>query len=1139
MRCPRCQHESPAGQKFCGECGARLARGCPGCGAVNPAGQKFCGECGASLEPAEAAPQAAAPEVYTPRHLAERILTARGALEGERKQVTVLFADIKGSLELIESSDPEQAQQLLDAALRAMMDAVHRYEGTVNKILGDGIMALFGAPLAHEDHAVRACYAALAMQDAARRAAERARASFGVEPQIRVGLNSGGVVVRAIGNDLSMDYDAIGPTVHLAARMEQLALPGTIRLTQSTLRLTEGFVRVEPLGPVPVKGLERPIEIFELVGATPTRSRFQAAVARGLSRFVGRDTEIAALGRALDRAVEGHGQVFAVVGDAGVGKSRLFHEFTRSHRTAGMLVLESRSVSYGKATTYLPVIDLLKAYYQIDDRDDARRIREKVTGKLLILDEALRSAAPALLGLLDVAVEDPAWSALEPAQRRRRTLEAIKAVLLRESEVQPLVIVFEDLHWVDSETQAFLDSLVESLPTARILLLVNYRPEYRHGWARRSYYTQRRVDPLPPQNAEELLRDLLGDDESLARLKELLLKRGNPFFLEETVRTLVETGSLEGARGAYRLVRPLKALQIPPTVQAILTARIDRLPPADKQLLQAAAVIGKDVPRAILQAIAGLPEDALDRGLAALQEHEFLYEARLFPDREYTFKHALTHEVTYGGLLAERRRALHTSTVAAILRLYPDRLAEQVERLAHHAVRGELWERAVDFLRQAGAKAAARSAYREAVDGFEQALLALGHLPETEDTLRQAIDLRFELRSALQALGEHEQVVEHLHAAETVAAALDDRARLGWASAYLSQYLWRMGEPQRAEELGRRALAIAAEIGDVALQAVASFFLGQGAFNIADFGSAIEHCRRNVAALKGDLAHERLGLTGLPSVLSRIWLAWSLAERGEFAEAIGHAEAALSIAEAAGQPYSVAAACLGIGQVQLVRGALAAGGFRASARASALRDLGSPRDPPHRRPRAGAGLRPGGAVRRGAAGPGGGGGSGRLPSGSSTPRRRGPRFAPAISWPGGSTRPPSSPRGWRSSPPATAIAAVRRGPCGCSARSPPVGIPRRWRWPRTPMVGLSRSPRSSACARSSPIATAASAASTGAPASRTRPSSTSRPRSRCTTSWTWASGSSVPRRSWRAQASQRAALTRRARRVRAARRASR
>jgi class 3 adenylate cyclase/tetratricopeptide (TPR) repeat protein len=845
-------------------------------------------------------------------------------LAGERKQVTVLFADIKGSLELIEGSDPEHAHELLDAAIASMMDAVHRYEGTVNKVLGDGIMALFGAPLAHEDHAVRACYAALAMQDATRRAAEEARSKFGVEPQIRVGLNSGEVVVRAIDNDLSMDYDAIGPTTHLAGRMEQLAVPGTIRLAQNTLRLAEGLIRVKPLGPVPIKGLERPIEVYELEGAMSTRTRFQAAVARGLTRFVGRDTEVEALGRALARAVQGHGQVFAVVGEAGVGKSRLYYEFTRSHRTKDMLIIENRSASYGKAAAYFPVIDLLKNYFDILDRDDARRVREKVTGKLLTLDEGLRSALPALLALLDAPAEDLAWDALEPSQRRQRTLDAVRALLLRESRLQPIVVVFEDLHWIDSESQAFLDSFVESLPTAPVLLLVNYRPEYRHDWGSKTYYTQRRIDPLSPASATELLDGLLGEDPDLAHLKRMLVARteGNPFFVEESVRTLVEAGALDGNPGAYRLTRDVASIEVPATVQGVLAARIDRLPADDKLLLQAASVIGKDVPFGILQTIAELPEDLLRRSLANLQDNEFLYEARLFPDLEYTFKHAHTHEVTYGSLLAERRRKLHERILDAIEELYPDRLTEVVERLAHHAFRGELWERAVGFLQQSGAKAAARSAYREAAASLERALVALSHLPEAEFTLRQGIDLRFDLRSALQALGEHERVFEHLREAETLAAALGDQDRLGWASAFLSQYLWRMGEPAQADALGRRALSIAKELKDFELHVVTNFFLGQGHFNVGDYRRAVEPCRRNVADIEGEQAYQRLGLTGLPSVLSRIWLAWSLAEQGEFPEAMVHAEDALAIAETANHPYSVTAAYLGIGQVHLVQGVL-------------------------------------------------------------------------------------------------------------------------------------------------------------------------------------------------------------------------
>jgi class 3 adenylate cyclase len=574
-----------------------------------------------------------APLTYTPPYLAEKILTSRAALEGERKQVTVLFADLKGSTELIEGLDPEEARQLLDPALHVMMDAVHRYEGTVNQVLGDGIMALFGAPVAHEDHAVRACYAALAMQAAMRRYAEEVRHSHGLEMLARVGLNSGEVVVRAIGNDLHMDYSAVGQTTHLAARMEQLATPGSIRLTAATLRLAEGLVQVNALGQFPVKGLAEPVEVCELVGASAIRRRLQASAARGLTRFVGRQQEVTALQQALSQAGAGHGQVVALVGEAGVGKSRLVYECVHAHQTPGWLVLESASVSYGKATPYFPIIDMLKRYSHVEERDDTRTIRAKVTGQVLTLDPALQDTVPALLALLDALPEDSPFLRLDPPQRRQRTLDALKRVLLRESQEQPLLLVFEDLHWIDAETQALLNSLVESLPTSRLLLLVNYRPEYQHGWGSKTYYTQLRLDPLPPVSAEEFLQALLGDDASLQSLTHLLITRteGNPFFLEESVRTLAETGVLVGERAAYRLGQALAGLQVPATVQAVLAARIDRLPAEEKRLLQTAAVIGTEVPLPLLHAIADVPEAELQRHLTALQSAEFLYETRLFP----------------------------------------------------------------------------------------------------------------------------------------------------------------------------------------------------------------------------------------------------------------------------------------------------------------------------------------------------------------------------------------------------------------------------------------------------------------------------------------------------------------------------
>jgi class 3 adenylate cyclase len=568
MHCPRCGFANPEGVNFCGRCGTALSAGCPHCSFENPPGFAFCGTCGASLTspppapiPASLPPPPQPPLTYTPPHLTDKILAARTALEGERKQVTVLFADLKGSMELLAERDPEDARAMLDPVLEHMMAAVHRYEGTVNQVMGDGIMALFGALIAHEDHAVRACYAALAMQTAIRRYSEDLRRMQGLEVQIRIGLNSGGVVVRAIGNDLHMDYTAVGQTTHLAARMEQLALPGTIRLPVETWRLAEGFIEVKALGPVPVKGLAEPIAVFELVGATAVRRRLHATAVRGLTRFVGRQTEVDVLHQALACAGAGHGQLVAMVGEAGVGKSRLVYEFVHAHDLREWCVLESASVSYGKATPYVPVIDLLKRYSHVDDGDDTRTIRAKLTGQVLTVDDTLQDALPALLALLEALPEDSPFLRLDPPQRRQRTLDALKRVLLRESQVQPLCLVCEDLHWIDAETQALLDSLVESLPTARILLLVNYRPEYQHGWGSKPSYTQLRLDPLPPTSAAELLRVLLGDDASFAPLHRMLIERteGNPFFLEESVRTLVESGVLVGEPGAYRLARQVGA----------------------------------------------------------------------------------------------------------------------------------------------------------------------------------------------------------------------------------------------------------------------------------------------------------------------------------------------------------------------------------------------------------------------------------------------------------------------------------------------------------------------------------------------------------------------------------------------------
>ena len=627
--------------------------------------------------------------------------------------------------------------------------------------------------------------------------------------------------------------------------------------------------------------------------------------------------------QALAQAGAGQGQVVALLGEPGVGKSRLVYEFLHAHHTQGWLRLESSSVSYGKATAYLPVCDLLKAYCHIEDRDALRTVQAKVTGQIMTLDAALQETVPPVLALFEALPADSPFLSLDPLQRRRRTLEALKRVLLRESQVQPVLLVFEDLHWIDTETQAVLDMLVESLPTARILLLVNYRPEYQHGWGSKTYYTQLRLDPLPETSAEALLQALLGHDAGLVPLTHMLIARtqGNPFFLEENVRTLVETGVLTGARGAYHLAKPLDTLQVPATVQALLAARLDRLPPEDKRLLQTAAVIGTEVPWLLLQAIADVPEEALYRSLAQLQAAEFLYETSLFPEPAYTFKHALTHEVASGSLLHERRRVLHARIVEALEALAGDRRDDQVERLAQHALRGEVWDKALAYGRQAGDKARTRSAYREAVVCYEQALAALAHLPESCAATAQAIDLSLGLHSALNALGEApERMLEHLHRAATLAETLGDQRRLGRVYAVMSLNCWVAGEVDRAIVSGQRALALAATLGHVGLQAQAHLNLGRAYYDTGDYPRAVESFARNVATLQGDLRYEGLGSNSNVAASSRAWLSLCHAERGAFTEGLAIAEEGLRIAETVQNPFSLIEACLGVSTVSLRQG---------------------------------------------------------------------------------------------------------------------------------------------------------------------------------------------------------------------------
>jgi class 3 adenylate cyclase len=667
---------------------------CPSCGSSNPADQKFCNACGQELtSPGEEAGVATGapaappdPRSHVPEHLAQKIRAGQGALEGERKQVTVLFADVMGSMELAEQSDPEQWRQIMERFFAILCEGVHRFEGTVDKFTGDGIMALFGAPIAREDHAQRACYAALHLQEELASYAAELRRERGLSFSVRMGLNSGEVVVGAIGEDLAMDYTAIGHTVGLAQRMEQLAEPGKAYLTEHTASLAEGYLALTDLGEFQVKGASRALRVHELTGVGAARGRLDVSRARGFSRFVGRDDELRVLERAREQALAGRPQVIGIVGEAGVGKSRLCDMFARRCRAKGIPVYHTSGHAHAKSIPLMPVLQIMRSYFDVTDLDSHQTARERIAGKLLLLDESFGEDLPLIFDFLAVPDPERPSPRMDPEARQRQVLGITKRLVRAQSAREPGVTVFEDLHWLDPASEAFVANHVEASQGTQGLTILNFRPEYQAPWMSKSYYRQIALAPLGPEAIEEMLRDLLGSDPSLDGLPDLVRERtaGNPFFIEEVVQSLVEAGSLEGERGAYRLVRPVDAAAVPASVQAVLSARIDRLPERDKAVLQAASVIGKECPSSVLARVVELEPALLEEALRNLVASEFIFEQELYPEAVYAFKHPLTQEVAYGSQLGERRSVAHAAVARAIAEEHPARLDEWAALLAHH-----------------------------------------------------------------------------------------------------------------------------------------------------------------------------------------------------------------------------------------------------------------------------------------------------------------------------------------------------------------------------------------------------------------------------------------------------------------------
>lgn len=862
-----------------------------------------------SVEPRRDAPPGAAP-TSDPRSTGPLPV-----LPAERKQLTVLCARIHDA---IDGADPEVALERTDPALKTMAEEVRRLEGTISHIGGDRLTALFGAPVAHEDHAVRACYAALSIRDAISSLAGRPL-------DLRIGIHSGNAVVRTIGDESSRHYEAVGPMAQLANGIDVALRPGEIGVTTETARRAEGFVEVSPLGAKSLETVRKQVELFALNARTPLRLRWEARSARELTQFVGRDAEIDRLSALLALAGPGAGQAALIVGEPGIGKSRLAHEFVHSRRVDGWTVLQSGTSSHDTGATYFPIAGLLRLWFDIGVRDRQAEALAKLHGGVEGIDRALMPALPPLCALLDLPVDDAQWPMLSPAQKRLRTLHAVHALVMRKAEVSPLVLVVEDLHWLDAGSQAVLDHLVGGLAASRVLLLFTCRPEYRHEWFGKSNFSRLRLDPLPTANADRLLQTLLGEDQSLAALRRTLVTQtgGTPLFLEESVRALVETGALVGQVGAYRTVGTDQDLQIPSTVQAVLAARIDRLPPAAKNLLQTAAVIGKDVPLGLLQPIAGMAEESLHDTLAELQGAEFLYQTRLLPESEYTFKHALTHQVAYESVLRDRRRTVHIQLVELIETLYADRLDEQVERLAHHAFGGELWEKAILYLHRSAVRAMQRSAHQQAIQYLKRGLGIINSLPDSEQ--RQRGELEYQKAMGVTMMAARgwaaKEVLDAYTRARQLCEELRDERELFIALRGQGQYRMIRGESAIARGLGERCVELASRSKDVGVQIETHHLFWTNSFFMGDYRSVDLHCRKCIGLYDRHRDHE---LTYVysghdPGVCSRAFLALTQCLRGFPDQALGGCQEALELAEQFKHPLTTSLAHWAYSYVHLFR----------------------------------------------------------------------------------------------------------------------------------------------------------------------------------------------------------------------------
>ena len=924
MKCPKCQMDNKEGVKFCIECGHKFELQCPQCGHSLPLMAKFCEECGRQLtKPKETPPiDYSKPQSYTPKFLADKILNTRSSVEGERKLVTVLFADVAGYTSLSEKLDPEEIHQIMDGCFRILMEEIHKYEGTINQFTGDGVMALFGAPLAHEDHAQRACHAALAIQKALADYSEKVKNDCGQEFRMRIGLNSGPVVVGSIGDDLRMDYTAVGDTTNLAARMQSLATPGTVLITRNTQRLVKDFFEFQSLGKVPVKGKEEPQEVYELVRASKVGTRIEASIAKGLTRFVGRKNSMAVLMEAYEKAQSGSGQVVGIVGEAGVGKSRLLLEFRNRFDQDGFTYLEGRCIHFGGSMAYLPILGILRSYFQVEEGEKEFLIRKKLKEKVLNVDERLQKVIPPFQELFSLKVEDETFSRLETKEKRERIFECIRDFLIRESQKKLLIIAVEDLHWIDKTSEEFLDYFIGWLANQKILLLLLQRPEYTHNWGNKSYYTRLGVNQLTMESSGELVQAILEGGGVAPELRDLILNRaaGNPLFMEELTHTLLENGSIQKKDNHFVLVRRPSDLQIPETIHGIIAARMDRLEENLKRIMQVASVIGREFAFRILQAILEIKE-GLKSQLLNLQGLELIYEKSLFPELEYIFKHALTQEVAYNSLLLKRRKEIHEKIGKSIEDLYPDRLEEFYEMLAYHYSKSENLEKASQYLKLSGNKATQSHSLWEAYRYYKETIGVLKHMPDTERNKKDQVEIILLMTIPMRLLAFPEGSLEILQAGEKLCQELEDKKSMARLNIIISTLYSDRGKPIPDSKDHEDSFEQAEKQKDIELMALVGqglclSYMAQGRYR------KIEAIASKVIPLLEET--KRMGEFFLPYlntyVFMQAYYGQALGALGKFAEGEQSCEKGLSFAHKTNHFYSISIAEIHYGILSVFRG---------------------------------------------------------------------------------------------------------------------------------------------------------------------------------------------------------------------------